>query len=231
MDRITMALLGSFSPPMGRAPAKRPAADPADVRYALRQQYAPGAQASLNVHTQFHLPSVGATDIRLEQELSRPYVYQSHGRPAGFHIIDVKDPRRASIIYSWSIENPELHQGNSSGVMLFKQRGRYYGVISTQFGQQGPGAEVVAIVFDVTGLPDTARVKEVTRIRNPVNKGGSHEAYTYRHSDGRALFFTTVSGAPFADIYDLGRVVTGADAANSRIGRVPVPEGAVQPGG
>src|SRR6185503_10769149 len=154
--------------------------------------------------------------------LGRPYVYQPHGNPAGFHIINVRDPSKAFIQYSWAIEQPDLHLGRPTGVMLFKDAGRYYAVLSTQFGQQGPDNDVVAIVFDVTGLPDTTKVKEVARIRNAVNRGGSHEAFTYKHSDGRPLFFTTVSGAPFSDIYDLRKVLKG-DTAGARIGRVPVP--------
>ena len=206
------------------ATAQRPPAQAAgDVRYAPRENYAAGAEGSRNLRIQFHLPLTSATDIRLDQELSRPYVYQPHGGPAGFHVIDVKDPGRASIIYSWSIDQPDLHVGRATGVMLFKQRGRYYSVLSTQFGQQGPDNEVVAIVFDVTGLPDTSKVKEAARIRNAVNKGGSHEAFTYKHSDSRALFFTTVSGTPFADIYDLAKVLAGGDTANGRVGRIPVP--------
>ncbi|MBI4419368.1 MAG: hypothetical protein HY560_00955 [Gemmatimonadetes bacterium] len=194
---------------------------------SARGQYPPGEQGSRNVHVLFHIPSVGASDIRVDQDLARPYVYQPHGRPAGYHVIDVKDPRRASIMYSWNIENPELHEGNASGVMLFKHRGRHYQVLSVQFGQTGPDAEVVAIVFDVTGLPDTTKVREVARIRNPTYKGGSHEAFTYKHSDGRALFFTTVRGAPRADIYDLTKVVAGGDPAAGLAGSVPVPPGVV----
>src|SRR5262249_35601406 len=83
-------------------------------------QYPPGAQGSSNVHIQFHHPSPASTDIRVDQELSRPYVYQAHGRPAGFHIANIKDPNRSSILYSWQIETPELVQGGATGVMLFK---------------------------------------------------------------------------------------------------------------
>jgi hypothetical protein len=199
---------------------------------SLHAQYPPGKQNSPNVHVAFHLPLVGATDIRVDQELSRPYVYQAVGsygppspnvrrEPAGFHIISVKDPSHASLIYSWHIPNPELHQGNATGVMLFKQKGRYYAILSTQFGQTGPDNDVVGVVFDVTGLPDTSKVKDVARIKNEDNKGGSHEAFTYKHSDGRALFFTTVARGPFADIYDMQKVLAGGDPANGRVGRVP----------
>ena len=191
--------------------------DGGTVRYAPREQYAPGAQSTKNIRAAFHVQFDGATDVRIDQELSRPFVFQAHGGPAGLDVVSIKDPGRPALIYAWNIEEPDLHTGNASGIMLAKHRGRYYGILSTQFGRQGPDAEVVAIVFDVTGLPDTSKVKEVARIRNPTNKGGSHEAYTYKHSDGRALFFTTVSGAPFSDVYDVEKVVTGIAADNGRL--------------
>jgi hypothetical protein len=83
----------------------------------------------------------------------------------------------------------------------------------------------VAILFDVTGLPDTSRIREVARIRDTTYKGGSHESFTYKHSDGRAIFMTTVGTPPkygrFANMYDLDKVIAGAPGL---IGPVPVPE-------
>src|SRR4051794_12661546 len=83
-------------------------------------QYPPGMQSSPNVKAVFHVPLNAASDIRIDQELSRPFVFQPHGRPAGFHILDVRDPAKARIIYSWEIDQPTLHQGGASGIMLFK---------------------------------------------------------------------------------------------------------------
>ncbi|MBI4503691.1 MAG: hypothetical protein HY700_21330 [Gemmatimonadetes bacterium] len=220
--------LRSQQPSAGARPAGQ---GEGPVRYAPRDNYPAGAQGSPNVKIRFHLPLTGATDIRVDQDPSRPYVYQAHGGPAGLHVINARDPDRAFIQYSWTIEEPDLHIGRPTGVMLFKQRGRFYSILSTQFGQQGPDNDVVGIVLDVTSLPDTSKVKEVARIRNAANRGGSHEAFTYKHSDGRALFFTTVSGAPFADIYDMDRVLAGGDTANGRVGRVPIPDEVVRPGG
>ena len=186
--------------------------------------YPPGEQGSRNMHIQFHLPSPASSDIRIDQELSRPYVYQAHGRPAGFHIVSVKDPKHASIIYSWQIETPELITGGASGVMLFKHKGRNYAILSVQFGQQGPASDVVGIVFDVTSLPDTSKVREVGRIRDPSHMGGSHEAFTYKHSDGRPIFFTTVaSQARYANMYDLDKFLAG-DPAFGLIGPVGEPD-------
>ncbi|MBI4521857.1 MAG: hypothetical protein HY701_13550 [Gemmatimonadetes bacterium] len=186
-------------------------------------EHPPGQHYSSNMHVTFHVPLVAESDIRIEQDLSRPYVFQPHGRPAGYHILDIKDPAKAHVIYSWEIEEPDLHQGGASGIMLFKHKGRYYAVESYQFRQGGPDNDLVAIVFDVTGLPDTSKVKEVARIRDKVNPGGSHEAFTYKHSDGRPIFFTTVANnALQANMYDLGKLLDG-DPSQGLIGAVPKP--------
>ena len=186
--------------------------------------YAPGEQGSRNMSVQFHLPSVASSDLRIDQDLSRPYLYQAHGRPAGFHIVSVKDPGKPSMLYSWEIENSGLVQGGASGVMLFKHRGRHYAILSVQFRSTGPMSDVVGIVFDVTGLPDTSKVREVGRIRDSLHLGGSHEAFTYKHSDGRPIFMTTVANpARFAHLYDLDKFLAGGQAS-ALIGPVPVPE-------
>jgi len=189
--------------------------------------YPPGEQSSRNMKVMFHQPLVGASDLRIEQELSRPYVYQSHGRPAGFHILNIKDPSRAFIMYSWTIDQPELHTGGAGGGMIFKTKGRNYYIQSFQFRGTGPDNDLVAIVFDVTGLPDTTKVREVARIRNAEYRGGSHESFTYKHSDGRAIFMTTVGTPPkygrFVNLYDMDKLIAG-DPAFGLIGPVPEPE-------
>ena len=128
--------------------------------------YPPGSQGSRNMEVQFHLPSPASSDLRIDQDPSRPFVYQAHGRPPGFHIVNVKDPRKAYIMYSWQIENADLVRGGASGVMLFKHRGRHYAILSVQLQPSGPSSDVVGIVFDVTGLPDTSKVREVGRLRD-----------------------------------------------------------------
>ena len=60
----------------------------------------------------------------------------------------------------------------------------------------------------------------MARIREPLLPGGFHNIFIYKHSDGRALLFTTVNG-PSAHIYDLARVVGGASAEDALVGRVP----------
>lgn len=174
-------------------------------------------------------PRLSVSDTDLEQEMSRPYAYV--GRMVygfegdkGIDIIDISDPENAKRIYSWRIENQDLHLGTGGmDVKHFKWKGRYYVVQSLQFQQGGPDPDLGAVVLDVTGLPDTSTVKEVARIREPDYPGGFHNIFVYKHSNGAVLLFTTVSG-PFANVYDLGRVVEG-DVKNSLVAKVPVPKG------
>ncbi len=80
------------------------------------------------------------------------------------------------------------------------------------------------MVFDVTGLPDPAQVEEVDRIRAADTPGGFHNIFAYKHSDGRALLFTTTFG-PQANVYDLEWAAAG-EAGRSLAGRVPIPSNA-----
>jgi len=183
-----------------------------------------------NIEVLSHLPlgprlSVSDTDI--EQEMDRPYayvgrmVYGTDGEK-GLDIIDLSDPTKAKRIYSWRIENQDLHLGTGGmDVKHFKWKDRYYVVQSLQFRQGGPDPDLGAVVLDVTGLPDPETVKEVARIREPDHPGGFHNIFIYKHSNGAVLLFTTVSGA-FAHVYDLGRVVEG-NVKNALVATVPVP--------
>ena len=197
---------------------------------AAAQAWNPLQRGSDNIEVVGHLPlgaRLTATDIDLEQELDRPYAYVSRadvvgGGARGVDIVDLREPEHPEVIYSWRIENGEMHQGpGGMDVKHFKWGDRYYVVQSLQFGQGGPDAELGAVVLDVTGLPDPSSVREVGRIREPDHLGGFHNMFIYKHSDGRVLLFTTVSG-PYAHVYDLGRFVEG-DHAGALVGRVPVP--------
>ncbi len=181
-----------------------------------------------NVHVLGRLrsdgPSISYTDIEIEQEPSRPYAYLSRVlRPTfGFDIVSLANPASPTLLYSWRIENPELHVGlGAMDAKYFKHQGRYYIIQSFQFAPGGPDADLGAIVFDVTGLPDTSTVRPVARIRAPDTPGGFHNIFAYKHSDGRALLFTTTNG-PHANVYDLGKAVAG-DSTYGFVGRVPWP--------
>jgi hypothetical protein len=183
----------------------------------------PRPRRSPNVHVVAHVPSGGhytIGDIEIEQELARPYAYVTRLFEHGFDVIDLREPEEARLIYSWRIENAELHTGRGpQRGRYFKHAGRYYYVQGVQFGQGGPNRDVGAIVFDVTSLPDTAGVREVGRISAADAPGGFHNIFMYKHSDGRPLLFAT--SGPGAKVYDMARFIAG-DADHGLVGLVPV---------
>ena len=155
--------------------------------------------------------------------MTRPYVYVSRiFDDAGFDIIDVGDPKGARLIYSWRIENVELHQGvGALDPKHFKLNGRYYLVQAMQFAQGGPDYDLGAVVFDVTGLPDVSKVKEVGRIRD-TQGNGFHNIFIYKHSDDRVLLFTTVS-AEYANVFDMGKFLRDGPE-EALVAKIPIPE-------
>ena len=186
---------------------------------------------SPNIKVISHLPlgpRLNVSDIDVEQELDRPYayvgrmVYGTEG-DRGMDIIDISDPASPKRIYKWRIENQDLHLGTGGmDVKHFKWKGRYYVVQSLQFKQGGPDSDLGAVVLDVTGLPDPAKVKEVARIRTPDLPEGFHNIFVYKHTNGRVLLFTTVTG-PFAHVYDLGYVIEGFHD-DMLVAKVPIPD-------
>jgi hypothetical protein len=185
---------------------------------------------SPNVHAVGHLPLDGrghTADITVEQELSRPYAYTAQdGQPSGIDIISIKNPAKPKVIYSWRIENPELHLGGGSkNPMYLKSRGRYYLTNAWQFNTGGPDVDLGASVWDVTGLPDTSTVKELARIHVPDIPGGFHESYSYKHSSGAALLITTTQSI-WAHLYDIDKVVAKTPDGGL-VGRIPDPSGRV----
>src|SRR5689334_885202 len=112
----------------------------------------PGAKVggSRNMKLLGHLAmdSVAKTaDITIEQELSRPFVYTAHRLiPSGVDAISIKDPTKPQIIWSWRIEQPELHTGAGSlNPIYLKSKGRYYLTNAFQFGS-GPDNDLGALV-------------------------------------------------------------------------------------
>src|SRR5690348_7106306 len=87
------------------------------------QDRAPGEQGSRNIKMVAHVPVGGwlrAADVEIEQELSRPYAYialdeeatyPNGSIPTGIDFISLKNPSQARVMYSWRIEQPELHTG------------------------------------------------------------------------------------------------------------------------
>ena len=159
-----------------------------------------------------------ASDLEMEQDPDRPYVYVCGFTNFDAQIYDVRDPRHPKKVFDWTIEHPELHRG--TGAMdgkYFKIRGRYYYAQSYQFMRGSPDDDLGAVIFDVTGLPDSSKVKVVARIRYPAAPGGFHNSFAYKHSDGRVLYFATVT-EPKALVYDLDKVVSGVDSSAWLIG-------------
>ena len=136
---------------------------------------------SANVHLVAHVPLGGTfrtADADLEQELSRPYAYVAQtARPARLH-----DPRsqgseqRQGALPLADRERRAARGAGGLRTKYFKLNGRYYVAVCTQFLQGTPDADLGAIIFDVTGLPDTTKVKEVARIRTPEMPGGFHNS-------------------------------------------------------
>jgi hypothetical protein len=207
---------------------------------ARRPSTPPGAaqqRGSDNITVVSHLPlgaPLSVADIEIEQEMDRPYAYVARevfgtDGEMGMDVIDLSVPERPRVVYRWRIENQELHVGaGGKDIKYFKWDGRYYVVLSMQFGQGGPDADLGAVVLDVTGLPDADAVREVARIREPELLGGFHNIFIYKHSNGRVLLFTTISD-PYAHVYDLGYVVEGR-SDEALVARVPVPEEQAGPG-
>ena len=172
-----------------------------------------------------------ASNLELEQDKNRPYVYLNGFVNFNFIVYDISNPSSPKEIYRWTIENPELHRGiGAMDGKYFKINGRYYYAQSFQFMQGSPDTDLGAVIFDVTGLPDPKKVKEVARVRYPRVPGGFHNTFAYKHSDGRALYFTTI-GESKALIWDLAKIVNGADPLTAIIGEVPNPTPFKQIGG
>jgi hypothetical protein len=199
------------------------AQDPGTVVPRPDKKQGGSSNVHLVAHVVTHPAAWKAADIEIEQEPGRPYVYVSGFVNNDVQIYDIKDQAHPKKLVDWSIENPELHRGiGAMDGKYFKIGSRYYYAQSFQFFQGSPDADLGAVIFDVTGLPDPASVKVVARIRYPAAPGGFHNTFAYKHSDGRALYFVTV-GQSKAVIYDLAKVVAGGDTTGWIVGEVSNP--------
>ncbi len=199
------------------------AQDPGVAVRPFDQKHGGSKSVHMLSHVVTHPGAWKAADIEMEQDVDRPYVYVSGFVNFDAQIYDVRDVAHPRKVFDWTIENPELHRGiGAMDGKYFKTNGKYYYVQSYQFMQGGPDTDLGAVVFDVTGLPDSSKVKVVARIRYPSSPGGFHNIFAYKHSDGRVLLFATV-GETKAVVYDLGKVVSSPDTAGWLVGSVPNP--------
>lgn len=196
--------------------------------------HSPGEHGSRNLRVVAHVPlgpELTVTDIEVEQDLSRPYAYVSRMGLQGFDIIDmsgIDQGENAKVIYRWSIEDAELHEGlGAMDGKYFKLANRYYYIQSFQ-QRGGPNTDLGAVVFDVTGLPDTTTIREVGRIRLPEYPGGFHNVFVYKHSDGHTYLFSTVESPVESDrganIYDLEIFLETGSAEDALVSYIPLPE-------
>lgn len=199
------------------------AQDPGQAPPAFDQKKDGSANVKVLNHIENNPGAWKAADVELEQDRGRPYVYVSGFVNFDTQIYDITNPSAPKKIFQWKIENPELHRGiGAMDGKYFKIDNRYYYAQSFQFQQGTPDEDLGAVIFDVTGLPDASKVKEVARIRYAASPGGFHNTFAYKHSSGRALYFATI-GQQKALVYDLDRVVKGGDPATWLVGEVPNP--------
>ncbi|MBI4419713.1 MAG: hypothetical protein HY560_02730 [Gemmatimonadetes bacterium] len=173
-----------------------------------------------------HLPldgyfAIGGVDI--EQEVSRPFVYVSGmNDKAGFTVVNVADPAKPAITYQWRFPLVEGDRGLAGeNGRYFKLKSRYYYAKTVQLNVGSPHDSLGVIVFDVTGLPDPATVRQVAHI-GAVGARVVH-VFPYKHSDGRLLLLTTPTVGPYAQIYDAAKLLA-AGAQPALLSHVPVPD-------
>ena len=176
--------------------------------------YPVGRRGTPNIDVVSHIPLPGQrfshADIEIEQEMDRPFVYiaQRFGA-SGFYAISIEDEAHPRVLYRYIVPEPDLHLGSGCvDIKYAKLDGRYYVMVSCQFGQGGPDHELGAMIFDVTGLPDGSTVRKIADLRVPELPGGFHNIFAYKHSNGRVLLLATTQSED-AFIYDLAQVAAG----------------------
>ena len=217
-DRVRAACLATLAVALPALWAASSFASPATAQEGL----GPTKENTSNLQRLKHVPlEVGPqfsrSDVEIEQELSRPFIYASRimNPTFGFDVISIEDPNNAEVIYEWRIEDAELHVGlGAMDPKYFKHDGRYYLVQSMQFAAGGPDVDLGAVVFDVTSLPDVSGIREVGRMRAPDTPGGFHNIFMYKHSSGAPLLFATTSGQ-YANVYDMSLFIQGRQRAGA----------------
>ena len=109
-------------------------------------------------HVVAHPGAWKAADIEIEQEPRVRTCISAASSTSTSRSTTSATRRSPKKIYEWTIENPELHRGiGAMDGKYFKIGNRYYYAQSYQFMQGSPDADLGAVIFDVTGLPDRDR--------------------------------------------------------------------------
>jgi len=184
-------------------------------------QTGPEVRGSRNITVAGHLALEGGSGaVEVEQDASRPYVYLSRRTgPGGFAVLSLETPEAPRRLFTWDIDAPTAAPGAASRDLVYvKLENRYYLIQAFQFDAASPQADLGAVVFDVTGLPDASSIQERARLSVP---GGLHSLFGYKHSDGRALLFAT--GGAAVHVYDFARLLAG-EADHGLVARIDTPE-------
>ena len=207
-----------------------PAQDPGMTLPGFNQKHGGSKSVELVAHVVNNPGAWKASDIEMEEDAGRPYVYISGFTHFNVQAYDVRNEKQPKLVWDWTIENPELHRGiGAMDGKYFKIGNKYYFAQSYQFMQGSPDADLGAVIFDVTGLPDSSKVKVVARIRYPKAPGGFHNTYAYKHSDGHVYYITTANEGD-ALVYDMDKVVSGAPESEWLVSRIPNPTPSKQMG-
>jgi hypothetical protein len=199
------------------------AQDPGTGDPTVDQKHGGSKSVHMLAHVVNHPGGWKAADIEMEQDPDRPYVYVCGFVNFDAQIYDIRDQKHPKLVYDWTIENPELHRGiGAMDGKYFRIGAKYYYAQSYQFMQGSPDETLGAVIFDVTGLPDPSKVKVVARIYYPAAPGGFHNTFAYKHSDGHVYYFATVNDQK-AVVFDLAKIVSGADSSTWKVGEVPNP--------
>ena len=149
MRRFVPAALIALTATLARAQ------DPGVAPKPFDQKHAGNDKMHMVAHVPGHPGAWKAADIELEQDPDRPYVYLCGFINFDVQIYDIRNTSAPKLVYDWTIENPELHRGiGAMDGKYFKIGNSYYYAQSFQFMQGSPDADLGAVIFDVTGLPD-----------------------------------------------------------------------------
>jgi len=87
------------------------AQDPGVPPKPFDQKHAGNDKMHMLAHVPGHPGAWKAADIEMEQDRDRPYVYLCGFTNFDVQIYDIRNTSAPKLVYTWTIENPELHRG------------------------------------------------------------------------------------------------------------------------